>query len=182
VQFGWYSVALANLNYVVERRPTARVLTERADVFLAVQRPSSAVADLSAALEREPDNTFLLKNRADAYARAGMDDLAVRDYDTLLATDHGTPIHVMFGNDRAKLLTKRAYSNVKLRHFDDAASDVITAISVGGIQAILRAQTMLRRNGFAEVPLDGQDSPTLRRALAACFGLDACFQGIMKSI
>ncbi len=57
-----------------------------------------------------------------------------------------------------------------------------TAISLGGIQTILRAQVLLRRSGFSDIPLDGHDSPALRRALTACFGLDACFQGIMKSI
>lgn len=88
----------------------------------------------------------------------------------------------MFADERAKLLTKGAFSYVKLRRFDDAADDVITAISLGGIQAILRAQVLLRRSGFSDIPLDGHDLPALRRALTACFGLDACFQRIMKSI
>jgi len=182
MRFGWYEVVLANLNFVIERRVTTKLLTERADAFLALDRPQSAAADLSAALKREPDNPFLMKARAEAYAKGGMHDLALRDYDALLATDRGTPIHVMFGDERAKLLTKRAFSYVKLRRFDNAADDVITAISLGGVQAILRAQVLLRRSGFSDIPLDGHDSPALRRALTACFGLDACFQGIMKSI
>jgi hypothetical protein len=48
--------------------------------------------------------------------------------------------------------------------------------------AILRAQVLLRRNGFGDVPLDGHDSPQLCQALSVCFGLDVCFQGIMRAI
>lgn len=155
---------------------------ERADVFLALGRLLSAAADFSALLEREPDNVFFIKRRAKAYVDAEMYDLAVRDYDTLLAAEQGTPIYVMFPDDRAKLLMDHALSKLKLRHFDAAASDAIWAMNVGGVQAILRAQLLLRRSGFADVPVDGQNSAARRRALAACFGLDACFQGIMKSI
>jgi hypothetical protein len=88
----------------------------------------------------------------------------------------------MLADEHAKLLTKRAFSYAKLRRFDDAVNDVITAIGLGGTQVILRTQILLRRSGFSDIPLDGHDSPALRRALTACFGLDACFQGIMKSI
>jgi tetratricopeptide (TPR) repeat protein len=177
-----YQVALANLNYVLERRVTTKLLGERADVFLALGRPLSAAADFSAVLEREPNNFFFFKRRAKAYADAEMYDLAVRDYDTLLAAEQGTPIYVMFPDERAKLLMERAFSDVKLRRFDAAAADAIQALNVGGVQTILRAQLLLRRSGFADVPVDGQDSQALRRALTACFGLEACFQGIMKSI
>jgi hypothetical protein len=100
----------------------------------------------------------------------------------LLATDGGAPVHVTLDNERAKLLTGRAFSYVRLRRFEDAANDVVAAISIGGTQAILRHQVLLRRSGFPEVPLDGHDSPNLRRALIACFGLDACSQAIRKSI
>jgi tetratricopeptide (TPR) repeat protein len=182
MKFGYYEVALANLDFVLEHRVTAKLLSERADVFLALGKRLSAAADFSAILEREPDNVFFLKRRANTYAQAEMYDLAVRDYNALLATDQGAPIHVMFPDERAKLLMNRAFSDVKLRRFDAAASDAITAMSVGGVQAILRAQLLLRRSGFADVAVDGQDSPTLRRALAACFGLSACFQEVMKSI
>ncbi len=182
MKFGRYEVAIANFSFVLERRQTTNLLAQRAQAFLALGRPQSAVADLSAALERDPDRPDLVTARADAYAQAGFDDLAVHDYNALLATDHGAPVHVMFDNDRAKLLVKRAFSQVHLRRFDGAASDVIAAISLGGMPAILRAQVLLRRNGFSDVALDGRDSTSLRAALSACFGLDACFQGIMKAI
>jgi hypothetical protein len=47
---------------------------------------------------------------------------------------------------------------------------------------VLRVQVFLRGNGFPDVPLDGRDSPALRHAIASCFGLNACFQGVIKSI
>ena len=182
MKFGRYDAALGHLNFVVERRQTVNLLARRAEAFLGLGRAQSAAADLSAALEREPHRPDLVMARADAYAQAGLDDLALRDYDAVLATDRGAPILVMPGDYRAKLLTKRAFSYVHLRRFDDAATDMIAAISLGGVPAILRAQVLLRRNGFSDVPLDGHDTAALREALSACFGLDACFQGIMKSI
>jgi tetratricopeptide (TPR) repeat protein len=70
-----YEVALANFNFILERRVTTKLLGERADVFLALGRPLSAAADFSAVLEREPDNVFFIKRRAKAYVDAEMYDL-----------------------------------------------------------------------------------------------------------
>jgi tetratricopeptide (TPR) repeat protein len=182
VKFGHFDVALENLNVVVERRPTVNVLVQRSETFLALGKPQSAAADLSAAMKIEPGQFMLMVARGDAYAAAGLSDLALRDYDTVLAVDHGAPLYVMFDNDRAKVLAKRANVYIQLKRFDDAARDMATAIGVGGVPAILRAQVLLRRNGFGDVPLDGHDSPQLRQALSACFGLDVCFHGIMRAI
>jgi tetratricopeptide (TPR) repeat protein len=182
MKFGHYQVALQNLNVVVERRPTVNVLVQRSETFLALGKPQSAAADLSAALKIEPNQFMLTIARADADAAAGLGELALRDYDSVLTMDRGVPLYVMFDNDRAKLLSKRANVYIQLKRFDDAAHDMVTAIGLGGVPAILRAQVLLRRNGFADVPLDGHDSPQLRQALTACFGLDVCFQGIMRAI
>jgi tetratricopeptide (TPR) repeat protein len=102
MKFGHYQVALQNLNVVVERRPTVNVLVQRSETFLALGKPQSAAADLSAALKLEPNQFMLTIARVDAYAAAGLGELALRDYDSVL------PLHVMFDNDRAKLLAKRA--------------------------------------------------------------------------
>jgi hypothetical protein len=48
--------------------------------------------------------------------------------------------------------------------------------------SVLRAQIFLRQNGFGDLPLDGRDSPPLRTALQACFGLQSCFQRIQRGI
>jgi tetratricopeptide (TPR) repeat protein len=112
MRLNYYEVALANFNFILERRVTTKLLGERADVFLALGRPLSAAADFSAVLEREPDNVFFIKRRAKAYADAEMYDLAVRDYDTLLGAEQGTPTYVMFPDERAKLLIERALSGL----------------------------------------------------------------------
>ena len=62
MKFGHYQVALQNLNVVVERRPTVNVLVQRSETFLALGKPQSAAADLSAALKIEP-NQFMLTIR-----------------------------------------------------------------------------------------------------------------------
>jgi tetratricopeptide (TPR) repeat protein len=182
MNFRQYEAALADLNVIIESRPSVPALVRRAKAFLGLRRAQSAVADYSAALALAPGNQLLRVARADAYVEAGLDELALRDYDVVLTMDRGTPLYVMMDNDRAKLLAKRASAFVHLRRFDDAAADMITAITLGGQPAVLRAQILLRRSGFSEVPLDGKDSPALRKALSACFGLNVCFQGIMRAI
>jgi tetratricopeptide (TPR) repeat protein len=183
MRLGQYSAALADFNFIVDDNPpNANSLVRRSEAFLALGKPQSAVADLSAAIKMEPNQFTLLAARADAYAQAGLGELALRDYDAVLTMTGDTPLYVMFDNDRAKLLAKRANVYVGLRRFDEAARDMVTAIGLGGVPAVLRAQVLLRRNGFSDVPLDGHNSPALRQALAACFGLNICFQGIMRAI
>ena len=180
---GQYSAALKDLNFIVDDNlPNADSLVRRSEAFLALGKPRSAVADLSAAIKLEPNQFMLLAARANAYAMAGLGELALHDYNVVLTMDGGTPLYAMFDNDRAKLLAQRANVYVGLRRFDEATRDMVTAISLGGIPNILRTQVLLRRNGFSDVPLDGHDSPALRQAITACFGLNACFQGNMRAI
>lgn len=178
-----YDAALADLNVLVDADPAgtnARVL--RSEALLALKRPLPATADLTAALEARPDQFFLLVARASAYAEAELDERALADYDKLLDLSGGFPLYAMPDNERARLLVKRAFVLSHLKRYERAADDVVTAIRMGGVQATLRAQVLLRRHGFSEVPMDGKDSPALRQAVSACFGLNACFQGMMQAI
>ena len=138
---------------------------------------------MSDAIKLAPGSVDLLISRADAYVALKRDDLAVKDYDAVLAdAAPGVPLYVLPGERRAKLLVARAYILVRLHRFDDAVRDVDAAISVGGKPAILRAQILLRRHGFPDVPVDGENSDKLRQALSACFGLEACYQPVMQAI
>jgi Tfp pilus assembly protein PilF len=181
MRFGQYDVALANLNFIIERMPSTSLLVKRAEAFLALGSFQSAVADLSDAIKREPNDINLIVARAEAYAHADLDEFALRDYDAVLATDHDKPVYPLSNEDRAGILQKRAFSFVRLRRFDDAASDMISSVSMGGTGAILRMQVLLRRHGFSDVPVDGHESAALRKALVACFGINACFQGVMQA-
>jgi len=181
---GNYQVALADYDYLIRHGvPESGLLAQRAAALLAIGRPEPAVADLTAALALAPDDALLLISRAEAYAVLERDDLAVKDYDAVL-TDvaPGVPLHVLPNDRRAKLLAARALSLVQLKRFSDAVNDVVAAISVGGKAAILRAQVLLRRHGFPDVPIDGENSSQLRQALSACFGLKACYQPVMRAI
>lgn len=183
MRMGRYDAALADLNAIVDAdRPGTAARVLRSEALLALGRPLPATADLSAAVEAEPDHFLLLVARADAYAQAELDERALADYDKVLTITAGYPLYAMPDNDRAKLLARRAFVQVRLRHFDRATDDMVTAIRMGGVQATLRAQVLLRRHGFSGVPLDGKDSQALREAMSACFGLNACFQGVMQAI
>lgn len=181
---GNYPVALNDYNYMIQHgAPDATLLARRAGVLVAIGRLEPAVSDLTEALGLSPDNALMLKLRAEAYAALGKDDLAVKDYDALLAeAAPGVPLHVLPYDMRAKVLVARGFSLVQLKRFGDAARDVIAAISVGGKPAILRAQVLLRRHGFPDVPIDGEASEKLQQALTACFGLKSCYQPVMRAI
>ncbi|MFA6265755.1 MAG: hypothetical protein WC670_08590 [Pseudolabrys sp.] len=184
LKMGRADAALADLNIILDARPGDSIARDlRAQAMQALGRDVAAVADIKAAQAEEPENFLRTVERADAYAKAERDELAVKDYDKVLTIlDGGAPLYAMPDNMRAKLLVKRAYVLVHMRRFDRAAEDVVMAARVGGVPAALRAQIKLRRAGFADVPLDGKDSPELRKGLIACFGQNTCFQGVMKAI
>ena len=181
---GNYRVALDDYEYLIRHKaPDPVLLAKRAAINLAVGETKLAAADLSAALQLVPDRVDLLIERAQAYAKLGQDESAVKDYDAILAdAAPGTPLHAMPDNKRARLLVQRAQSLVELKRFADAVKDAVAAMSVGGKAAILRAEILLRRHGFPDVPIDGENSATLRQALGACFGLKTCYQPVIHAI
>jgi tetratricopeptide (TPR) repeat protein len=181
---GNYQVALDDYNYLIRHgAPDSGLLSQRANVLMAMGKPEPAISDLTAAMKANKHAFSLRLERADAYALLGRDDLAVEDYDAVLAeAAPGVPLHIFLPDQWAKILVARAFSLMRLQRFDDAANDVVKAIRVGGKQAILRAQVMLRRHGFPDVPIDGEDSPKLHQALSACFGLKSCSQPVMQAI
>jgi tetratricopeptide (TPR) repeat protein len=162
--------------------PDVNLLQARAQAYLAVNRPKDAVVDLSAAHAIAPNRIDLMIALAEAQVAFGDFNSAVKQYDALLETSGSTPIYPMLDNDRAKLLMARANALVKLKRFDDAAHDAAAAVKLGGRRAVLRAQIELRRNGFPELALDGENSPTLSKALTLCFGFEICFQAIQHAI
>lgn len=181
---GNYLVALEDLEYLIRHKaPDTGLLAKRAAILLVVGETKLAVADLSAALQLAPGRVDLLTERAQAYRRLGQDDLAVKDYDAVLAdAAPDAPLYAMADGRRAKLLVRRAQSLVQLKRFADAARDAVAAMSVGGKAAILRAEILLRRHGFPDVPIDGENSARLRQALGACFGLKTCYQPVIQAI
>ena len=69
-----------------------------------------------------------------------------------------------------------------LKRFNDAAVEAVNALEAGGRRSFLRAQIFLRQNGFPEVPLDGQPSEDLRKAIQACMALNSCFEKVSGSL
>ena len=182
VKFNQFPLALANFTYLIEHKPDADLFARRAEVYLALGQPQLAATDYSSALVLNPQTYVLLVARANAYALAEQNELAVRDLDSLLEITDGKPSFALGNADRAKLLAMRARSLVNLRRLKDASNDMMEALSIGGNTAILRAQVFLRRHGFPEIPINGKDASALREAITSCFSLNACFQGIIQSI
>lgn len=183
IQFRQYDAALFDLNVLIESDPgDLRLRGLRADVFGRLGRSDGAIADLTAILEQRPDQFITRIERARVFAQADMKEEALKDYGGVLTVEKGTPLYIMPGDMRAKLLIERAHILAGEKQFAAAASDAAAAIKIGGKRTILRVQIFLRGNGFPDLPISGEDSPALHDAIGACFGLNACFQGVMKSI
>jgi tetratricopeptide (TPR) repeat protein len=172
---GYWQPALADYNLLIYRAgPSVPLLASRAHVLLALNRAKKADADLTAALKLAPNRSDLIRDRAKVYAMEGRYEDAIAEFDSLLETQGGAPIHPMFGNDRAKVLMDRANVFFDMHRYEEATKDAIASVTTGGKPAVLRAQIMLRRHGFSDLPLDGQISDKMRQALSACFGLQSC--------
>jgi hypothetical protein len=69
---------------------------------------------------------------------------------------------------------------VQLGRRDEASRDIDTLARAGGKQGMLRMQVHLRRNGFPDIPLDGQRSRDFDEALKACLLNRACAGGLTR--
>lgn len=162
--------------------PDPMLWSLRARAYLQMGAPELAVADYSKALVQRPNEFSLASNRAVAYALAGNHKAALDDLEKVLGPIGSTPRYAIDGIELAKYRMQRAFLLVQEKRYADAASEMDKALSAGGKSAVLRLQIFLRRNGFAQTPLDGRDSSELRQSLAACFGLNACFQRISDDL
>jgi Tfp pilus assembly protein PilF len=175
--------AFGDIDFLVKLDPrNVQYLAMRADALMKLSRPEAAATDLTAALDLAPQQFSLLTARARAYDLAGDDSAALADLNTILGPVGGPPAYAVGGNQYAQYLAQRAMILVRDHRFADAATDMMSAVTFGGRSAILRTQVLLRQNGFPDVPLDGKDSPQLRTAIAACFGLNSCFAAIKRDI
>jgi predicted Zn-dependent protease len=160
----------------------ALLLALRANAGIVAGHAKQAVDDLTEALKQFPGRYDLVSSRAMANEILGDDNAALADYDTLLGPIGGRPNYAIGGDQLAKFRMQRAFVSVRLKRFDDAATEAVNALGAGGPRSLLRAQVFLRQNGFPETPLDGQSSEGLRKAMQACMGLNSCFEKISDSL
>lgn len=175
--------ALPDLDFLLSGdEPQTEYFAARAGVYMTLNMPQRAAADYSAALGVRPGASYLLMERATAYERSGSNAAALDDLDKLIPGADGRAKYAVGGDQLAKLYIQRAFILERMKRFSAAATDVGAAVQNGGVPTMLRVQIFLRRNGFSQIPLDGRDSQQLHDALESCFGLNACFQGILKAI
>jgi predicted Zn-dependent protease len=183
MQAGRAEDAIADLDVLLAGdQHDANLLALRANAGIVAGHAKQAVADLTEALKQFPGRYDLVSARAVANEILGDDNAALADYETLLGPIGGRPNYAIAGEQLAKFRMQRALVSVRLKRFDDAAVEAVNALGAGGRRSLLRAQVFLRRNGFPEIPLDGQSSEDLRKAMQACMGLNSCFEKISGSL
>jgi tetratricopeptide (TPR) repeat protein len=149
---------------------------------LAVNEPAAAIDDLNIALAKDPHRLDLITARIEAFRLLGDNRSALSDYESILGPVGGRPNYALGGDRLAKFLAQRAYMLVRVNRLDEAAEEIVRSVATGGTPAVLRMQVFLRRHGYAHLPLDGRESPSLKAALRECFGLNGCFSDIQKPI
>lgn len=176
--------AIADLDVLLaEDSRDPNLLALRGNANIRAGNARQAVTDLTEALKQDPGRYDLVSARAIANEILGDDKAALADYDTLLGPiSGGPPKYAIGGDELAKFRMQRAFVSVRLKRFNDAAVEAVNALEAGGRRSFLRAQIFLRQNGFPEVPLDGQPSEDLRKAIQACMALNSCFENVSGSL
>jgi predicted Zn-dependent protease len=183
MQVGRAEDAIVDLDFLLAGdQHDVNLLTLRANAGIVAGHVKQAVADLTEALKQFPGRYDLVSARAVANEILGDDKAALADYETLLGPIGGRSNYAIGGEQLAKFRMQRAFVSVRLKRFDDAAVEAVNALGAGGRRSFLRAQVFLRQNGFPEIPLDGQPSEDLRKAMQACMGLNSCFEKISGSL
>jgi tetratricopeptide (TPR) repeat protein len=176
--------AESDLDQALQLEPAGlRVRLFRAHVRLRLGRFEEAISDTDALLAQRPSDPSAIEVRAFASAALGRTADAVRDLTAILGNP-GEPGHMVHPSSPyySRLRALRAMLLVQLGRGVDAEHDLDLILTRGGKQAVLRMQLHLRRNGFPDVPLDGQRTHEFDEALKACFLKQACGRGLTRSL
>jgi tetratricopeptide (TPR) repeat protein len=152
-----------------------------AQIQMELDEPRKAEEVLTALLDRSPQpNAFALR----ASARLALDDGpgALEDLGKAIGPPGGPYVMAPAGPVFTDLVLKRAMLLYRVGRGDEAMADMGAVLNGGDKPAILRIQLFLRRNGFAEVPLDGLHSDALDASLKACFLSKACGRSIVRGV
>jgi tetratricopeptide (TPR) repeat protein len=174
--------AKKDLDRAQELEPGVRqVLLFRAQLQLRRGEFEAAVADASTVLDRQHDISAM-ETRAIAYVALGRNAEAVDDLSAVLGKP-GEPSAASPSMPHiSQLMMQRALLLVQLHRKADANLDLDAIVTAGGKRSLLRMQIYLRRNGFSDLPLDGERTAAFDSALEACFINQACGRGLVRSL
>jgi tetratricopeptide (TPR) repeat protein len=156
-----------------------RVRLFRAQQRLQQGKFQGAVDDTTMILDQHRGDTSAREVRAVAQIALGRRAEAVADLAEVLGAP-GEPTPAVSTRHYHGLLMQRTMLLVQLGRRDEASRDIDTLTRAGGKQAMLRMQVHLRKNGFPDVPLDGQRSTAFDEALKICLLNQACARGLAQ--
>jgi tetratricopeptide (TPR) repeat protein len=176
---GQLEAADDDLNRAVEIEPDAMQPRQaRAWLRLTMGRYREAIEDATAVLAQRPSHSMALQARAIARLAVGENEVAIDDLSRILG-EPGTPMTAHPSMPRfRRLFLQRAVLLSRVGRKQEAMRDIDAVVALGGPAALLAIQLHLRKNGFADVPLDGKRSQQLDDAAEACFVDEACGRGI----
>jgi tetratricopeptide (TPR) repeat protein len=180
-QQGQVSEAMVDLDAALLEEPDfnlARLF--RAQAYLRMGKFEACLKDADILIEKRPRDQSALQVRALARYALGQFAEAVNDLTALLgAPGDGTTSPAMSPINRPFLL-QRMIIFVRLGRKEEAQKDMDMLLTGGGKPGVMQLQLYLRRNGFSDVPLDGERSQRLEDALRACIEEKVCLQGLTQ--
>ena len=178
---GRVSQALEDYDAAVAAAPEDLYLRRgRAQLLIALERPREALADFNVVIERMPNDFLTYWARAGVHRQLGNLQAALEDLTTLILGPKGGIPFATGGDQLAGFLMQRAMVLGDLQRGAEAAADMLRAVQLGGRQKILRVQIYLRRQGYAQLPIDGAPSEALSTAVEACFSDFKCRAGLAE--
>lgn len=183
MQSGQLDAAKMDLDRALEVSPHDQyALLFRAQVHLRRLEFGQSIDDADTLLAIKPHDISVLQVRALANTALNRLSNAVDDLSDIL----GKPGEVTTASPKMplfnELLMQRAILLVKLDRRAEASLDLDKIVSTGGKMAILRMQLYLRKNGFADLKLDGERSPAFNKAVETCFINQSCGRGLMQAL
>lgn len=182
MEAGQLDQAKADLDRALQIEPGVRqFLLFRAQVGLRSGAFENAVADTSAILDRQYDASAV-EARAVAYVALGRNADAVDDLSMVLGKPGEPSAASPAMPHYSQLMMQRAILLVSLHREAEANMDLDAIVTAGGKRSLLRMQIYLRRNGFSDLPLDGERTQAFKSALESCFINKACGRGLVRSL
>jgi len=163
--FAHYTLAIE-----ISNEGHAAALNNRSLIFAKNGEMDSALEDIRAALEIEPEKSLYHANHC-LFLRLG-NDLPSAIGECELAFKVGLPGD---RGNKAWVFLQRGFTRRQSGELDGAVDDFVASVQNAIPSTVERIQGMMTAAGLYSGPVDGQPNPELDQAIEHCIRIDPCF-------
>jgi predicted Zn-dependent protease len=145
----------------------------RGEILLRLEMFKESIADFSRVIGNGRPDPIVYLLRARALEQVGSYEECIKDLSALIDGPGGGMRFALGPDELANFMMSRAMVQLKLGRTEDAATDLLNGVELGGTQQILRFQIFLTELGL-KVAVDGQKSEQLRDSVLSCLSSVTC--------